>query len=165
MKAEEFWGRTARRIEGASRIDAQRPEIRGVRVGDQRELWREFEPAVAANGYTVASAFEKIFVGGLAPGARVFGDRGREVNEAEEGNEVRDTREHLHWSGERTDGLREFFSDSLRMTLHAAIRGWWHWGSYRIWRFSEITPETGAPSGMADSPARDYRGPSPLPAR
>src|SRR5260370_18807656 len=129
MKAEEFWGRTARRIEGASRIEVQRAEIRGVRVGDERELWREFEPGVAANGYTVASAFEKIFVGGLAPGARVFGDRRREVNEIEEGNEARDTREHLHWSGERIEDFREGFSASLRRALHAESRDGWHSGS------------------------------------
>src|SRR5260221_8836999 len=62
--------------------DAQGPKIGGVCVSDQRKFWRKLEATVAAHGYTVRSALEKVFVGGLAPGARVLGTCGREIGRA-----------------------------------------------------------------------------------
>src|SRR5258708_23863459 len=120
VKAEDFCGRTACRVKSALGVDAQGPKIGCVCVSDQRKFWRKLEATVAAHGYTVRSALEKVFVGGLAPGARVLGTCGGEVKEGEEGKDVKDAREILLW--------RDDTSDALSMTaLHVASREWWHW--------------------------------------
>src|SRR5712675_3686230 len=73
FKAEDLCRGPAGGVKRALRIDAQRPEIGCVRIGDKRKFRRKLQPAIAAHGDAVRSALEKIFIGGLAPGPRVLG--------------------------------------------------------------------------------------------
>ena len=73
VEAENFCRRAACGIESAFGVDAKRPEIGGVGVGEEREFGSEFEAAVAADGYAMGCAFEEFFIGGLQPAASMFG--------------------------------------------------------------------------------------------
>src|SRR6266436_6016421 len=64
FKAEDLRRGPAGGVKRALRIDAQRPEIGGVRIGDKRKFRRKLQPAIAAHGDAVRSALEKIFIGG-----------------------------------------------------------------------------------------------------
>src|SRR5882762_3387688 len=72
FKAENFCGGSAGRIERTLRVNAQRPKIGSVCIGNKSEFWRQLQPAIAAHRYAMGSAFKKIFIGGLAPGPRVL---------------------------------------------------------------------------------------------
>src|SRR5882762_10153159 len=72
FKAEDFCRGSAGGVERALRVNAQRPKIGSVRIGNKSEFWRQLQPAIAAHRYAVGSAFKKIFIGGLAPGPRVL---------------------------------------------------------------------------------------------
>src|SRR6267154_6642648 len=77
FKAEDLCRGPTGGVKRALRIDAQRPEIGCVRIGDKRKFRRKLQPAVAAHRHAVRSAFKKIFIGGLAPGPRVLGQERR----------------------------------------------------------------------------------------
>src|SRR5207244_12643125 len=73
IEAKNFRGRTAGCVQRAFGVDAEGPEIRSVRIGDQTEFGSEFEAAITADSHAAWSAFEEIFIRGLAPGTGVLG--------------------------------------------------------------------------------------------
>jgi len=73
MTASARCRRSAGGVQSAFGVDAKRPEIGGVGVGEEREFGSEFEAAVAANGYAMGCAFEEFFIGGLEPAAGMLG--------------------------------------------------------------------------------------------
>ncbi len=75
IEAKYFRGRAARGVERAFGIDADGPQIRGIRVGEQREFWRELEAAIASHCHATGGALEELFVSGLAPAAGVLGKK------------------------------------------------------------------------------------------
>src|SRR6266404_3703238 len=79
----------------------------------------------------MSAAFQEFIVSGLAPAAGVLGKGRRETKEVKEADEVKDS---------------EQACSSRRLA---------HYGFHRIWRFKEMTPETGPPSGMEASLAND----------
>src|SRR6267154_275751 len=117
FKAENLCRGPAGGVKRALRIDAQRPEIGCVRIGDKRKFRRKLQPAVAAHRHAVRSAFKKIFIGGLAPGPRVLGQE-RRRGECEETKKGRNAPNKKGASG--LDALRE---TALRSVIHE----WWHW--------------------------------------
>src|SRR5260370_18074046 len=84
-------------------------------------------------------AFQEFIVSGLAPAAGVLGKGRRETKEVKEADEVKDSEQ-------------------------ACSRGRLaHYDFHRIWRFEEMTPETGPPSGREASLANDSRSTWTLP--
>jgi len=160
IEAKNFCGRAAGGVERAFGIEAKRPEIRGIGVGEESKFWSELEAAVAANGNTVGGAFEEFFVRGLEPAAGVFGEKRRrkEVQEAKEVQEVKEKRVvNGEWrvASRRMNALIASRNDAGKEFTSLTKTG--HWHGHRIWRLREIIPVTGPPSGMEDSLARDSR--------
>src|SRR6267142_4615741 len=77
FKAENFCGGSAGRIERTLRVNAQRPKIGGVRIGNKSEFWCQLQPAIAAHRYAMGSALKEIFIRGLPPRASVLGKERR----------------------------------------------------------------------------------------
>src|SRR5712692_2859755 len=85
IEPKDFGVRPASGIQISFRVEPQRPQIRGIRVGKSRKARRQNQPAVAAHGDSVRGAAQKLLECGLPPVARVLGERQRRERSRKQG--------------------------------------------------------------------------------